>query len=347
MTNYEELIKLGRTKYATNWQHEWEQAQARVVPYTTMMPDALNTGKYYQFPVIGGTEVHEYTGVNVDIVLEEPTTKLRGMKYRKFHNELSFSIDQVRDMDTLDMTLSMLMTKQRAAAERFFDMTALGVKREGGIYKPKTRDDAGYAGGILSTGYGGENGETEYELDLSLAGYQAGTGNLIPVDYATQGTGANYIGTLYDRLDAMKTRLMETDAFNGNPEDLVLCISPKVQQMLRGLELSLNRDYGVGEMRLGVASYNSKMQATVLVSNMLPTMNTETLGGQTISGARMCCAWLKSQIGFGAHHSEYHIKDINTKVDVDNYTRVRGRAACARMRDDAVMVLPVDESPAA
>ena len=96
-------------------------------------------------------------------------------------------------------------------------------------------------------------------------------------------------------------------------------------------------------MKLGVASYNSKMQATVVVSNMLPTMDTETIGGSTINGARMCCAWLKSQIGFCLRSSEYHIKDVNNKVDIDYYSRVRGQAACARLRDDAVMVLPVLE----
>ena len=339
-------LSQARTRYSDQWQHDWEQTKSRILPYVTDMPAALSKGNYYEFPTRGGTDVHEYSGVNVDVQFDTISTGKRGMKYRKFHNEIPLSVDALRDMDTLEMTFAMVQADQKAAAERFLDMCALGVKQTGkNQYTLKKKDDEGYAGGILSTGYGGENGEKEHVLDLSLEGWQDRTGNLIPIDYSTSGTGvsSNYAGTFINRLDAMKTRLMELDAFNGNPEDLVICVSPRVQQLIRSLEISLNRDYGASEMKLGTAVYNPKMQATVIVSNMLPTMDTDTIGGSTINGARMCCAWLKSQIGFCQRSCEYHIKDVNNKVDIDHYSRVRGSAACARLRDDAVMVLPVLE----
>ena len=65
----------------------------------------------------------------------------------------------------------------------------------------------------------------------------------------------------------------------------------------------------------------------------------------TVPGARMCVAYLKSQIGFGRwRNTEFRIKEISTKVATDYYVRVRGIAGCGRKRDDAVYVLPVLES---
>jgi hypothetical protein len=347
------ILEMTRVKYSEKWQHEWEQVRSRVQPYTTILTDAPPKGTYWEFPQIGGTEMHEYHGSRKDISFDSLMHGKRGMHHRKFYNAIDISIDEVDDLLNLEYTFEMVKAKQRAAAARFLDMIALGVTKDSstGKYRVKTEADGGFCGGILGTGYAGEGGTDKTNLDLSYASFKNGTGNLIPVDYATTGTGIsdNYAGTVFDRVQYILRRLEEHEAYDGaTPGDLCLAISPAVKHLMRSYEISVNRDYGFAAITDGVASYNKNLNATVLCTNMLPTFDTQDKSGATVAGARMCCAWLKSQVGFGMwKQTEFTLKDVNDKVDVDHYIRCKGKAGCARLRDDAVFVLPVLENASA
>lgn len=341
------IIEMARTKYAEKWQHDWEQMASRVQPLTTVLTDAPPKGIYWEFPQIGGTEVREYTDGRADMVTDQLAFGKRGMKQRKFYNNIDLCLDEVDDMLNLEYNFEIIRGKQKAAAARFLDMITLGTVKEGSAYRIKTTGDDGFGGGILGDGYAGEDGSVRTSLDLTYASFNAGKGNLIPVDYATTGTGVskNYAGTLHDRISYMLRRLEELDAFDGStPGDLCLAISPAVKQMLNAYESVINRDYGFSKLVQGVPTFNAALNATVVVTNMLPTMNTEDKSGAAVNGARMCCAWLKSQVGFGMwKDTEWTLKDVNGKIAVDHALRVRGKAGCARLRDDAVFVLPVVE----
>lgn len=343
-----EITEMARIKYAEKWQHDWEQLASRVQPLTTVLTDAPPKGVYWEFPQIGGTEVHEYTDGRDEMVKDYLKFGKRGMKQRKFYNYIDLCLDEVDDLLNLEYNFELIRSKQKAAAARFIDMITLGtVKGETGYVLKKTSDE-GFAGGILGPGYAGEDGSTITNLDLSYDGFRNGTGNLIPIDYATTGTGVakNYAGTLFDRVGYMLRRLEEIDAFDGStPGDLCLAISPAVKQMLNAYEAVQNRDYGFSKLVQGVPTFNSSLNATVVVSNMLPTMDTVDKSNSEIKGARMCCAWLKSQVGFGMwKDTEWTLKNVTGPIAVDHALRVRGKAGCARLRDDAVFVLPVLET---
>ena len=47
---------------------------------------------------------------------------------------------------------------------------------------------------------------------------------------------------------------------------------------------------------------------------------------------------------FEVQEAEFTLKDVNDKVDVDNYLRCRGKAGCSRMDEDTVFVLPCKET---
>lgn len=342
------IIEMARVKYAQKWQHEWEQLASRVQPLTTILTDAPPKGVYWEFPQIGGTDVHEYTDGRADMVTDQLRFGKRGMKQRKFYNSIDLCIDEVDDLLDLEYNFELIKGKQKAAAARFIDMITLGTKKGDSEYVVKTTDDEGFAGGILGPGYSGEDGSTITQLDLSYDGFRNGTGNLIPIDYATSGTlvAKNYAGTIFDRVGYMLRRLEEMDAFDGSaPGDLCLAISPAVKQMMNAYEAVQNRDYGFSKLVQGVPTFNSSLNATVVVTNMLPKMDTEDKSGGAVTGARMCCAWLKSQVGFGMwKDTEWTLKDVPNKIAVDHALRVRGKAGCARLRDDAVFVLPVLET---
>lgn len=350
-TSDRSILDMKRTQYATEWQHEWEQLTARIQPLTTILNNSPK-GSYWEFPKMGTVEVHEYTGSFKEITWDAPTLSNAGMHYRKFYSAIPISVDEVDDLLNLDYTMATMMKKQKTAANRFIDMITLGVTKDnnsGEIIVKADSSNEGFSGGILGKSYSGIGGTTAKDLDYSYASFKKGQGALIPVDYSIDGTGVstNFQGTLLDRFGYALRRLEENEAFNGQaPGDLCIAISPAVKQQLNALEIMLNKgDYGFSSLVDGVPTFNKRLNATIVVTNLLPKMNTETKDGTAVNGARMCCAWLKSQIGFGLwKDSEFSIKTINNYVDVDNYCRVRGKAGCARMRDDAVFILPCIES---
>lgn len=349
ITLTKELIDLAHTKYATQWEHDWAQTTSRLLPYVDQI--AAPQGKYYRFPRLGGTNVHEYVSNEEDVVFDKLKVGDFGFKPRKFHNEIALNDDDNAEAYDLMMNLDLIRQKQAAAASIFTDDVILGTVQDAstGKRRVKTSADGGNGGGILGCSYSGDDGSTSHDLDLTLESFQNGTGNLIPVDYATSGAGVSSIlaGTLVDRLKYAIRRLSENEAFNAvDPSELCVVISPAIAQVLGSLEMSINRDYSIGDLgSIGRPVYNQAIGATIIQSNMLPTMDTTSLTGETLTGARMCCAYLKSQIGFGRwRNTEFRIKDINNKVAMDYYVRVRGAAGCGRKRDDAVFVLPVMES---
>ena len=338
-------LEMVRNKYGTEWDHDWQQLTERVRPYTTSEPRVA--GKYFEFPRIGGTEVKEYNDTRHEVEFSDLRFGKRGMRYRKFYNAIPLSIDEADDMMDLDYTLAQIKEAQKPAAARFMDAIALGVIKDedSGKWRLKTSDDEGFCGGILGTNYGGDDGVKSFDLNLTYEAFQNRTGNLIPVDYATTGTGVSksFAGTFLDRLTYVKRLLEEKEVFNGVEKgEICVAISPAVKQLLQSLELRLNRDYGFNKLgEAGNSTYNESLNITFLVTNMLPTMDTENKEGTEISGARMCCAWLRSRIKFGTwRDTVFTMKDVNNMVDVDNYLRVKGKAGCGRMDEDTVFVLP-------
>lgn len=342
-------LEMVRTKYGTEWDEDWQQMTSRVQPYTTI--NTKVAGKYYEFPRIGGTEMREYADTRHDVVFDDIRFGKRGMRYRKFYNAIPLSVDEVDDMMDLDYSFARIKRAQVAAAARFVDAIALGVVKDAttGEWRVKTDADEGFGGGILGTNYGGDDGTKEYKLDLTYDAFKAGTGNLIPVDYATSGTGVakNFAGTFVDRLSLIKRLLEEKEVFNGTEKgEICVAISPAVKQLLQSLEIRLNHDYGFQKLgEAGNATYNEALNLTFIVTNMLPTMDTEDKSGTKVTGARMCCAWLKSRVEFGTWRgTEFSLKDVNNKVDIDHYLRVKGKAGCGRKDEDTVFVLPEVET---
>lgn len=343
------LIDLAHTKYGTEWEKDWMQTQSRLTPYVSIVPNPQ--GKYFRFPRLGGTSVHEYVSNQEDVTFDELPTGDYGIKPRKFHNEIALNDDDNAEAYDLMMNLDTIRPAQAAAAARFIDMSIIGSVKDTstGKYRLKTKADGGNRGGILGCSYSGDTGETEHELDLTYAGFTNRTGNLVPIDYATSGSGVSsvYAGTIVDRMKYCVCRLAENEAFDSvDPSELCLLISPAVAQVMSSLEMSINRDYALGDLgELGRPVFNKAIGATIIQTNQLPTMDTTNKEGNSIKGARMCCAYLKSQIGFGRwRNTEFRIKEINNKVAMDYYLRVRGSVGCGRKRDDAVFVLPVLES---
>ena len=333
-----------RTKFKDQYESEYQQLSTRVQQYTTI--ETGMEGEYYEFPIIGGTEMNEYNDTRHVITEDDVRFAKRGMRYRKFFNAISISKDEVRDMGKYEYTLAHIKQQQIAAAKRAVDAVALGVLLDKTTHKwrKKTDDDGGYCGGILGTNYAGDGGMDKKELDLSYASFKAGKGNLVPIDYATGGkASAAFSGTFLDKVGYVRRRLEELDVFDPTePGNLCVCISPAVKQMLQTLELKLNRDYGFSSLgEAGSTTYLNKTGITWVVSNMLPTMNTEDKSGTAVNNARMCCAWLKNRVSFGVWNDwEYIIQDLTEKVDVRERSLATGYFGCARKDEHSVFVLP-------
>lgn len=345
----QKLIDLAHTKYSPKWEHDWAQTESRLLPYVSEIP--APQGKYYRFPRLGDTEMHEYVSNDEDVAFDHLKVGSYGFKPRKFHNEIPLNDDDNAEAYDLMFNLDLIRQKQGTAASRFIDEVIIGTIKDKttGKYRPKTAADGGNRGGIIGCSYSGDDGSETHELDLTYESFNNHTGNLIPIDYATSGTGVSEIlaGTVIDRMKYAVRRLAENEAFNSvDASELCLIISPAIAQVLGSLEMSINRDYAIGDLGdIGRPVFNRAIGATIIQSNMLPTMDTTNKQGTAIKGARMCVAYLKSQIGFGRwRNTEFRIKEINHKVAMDYYVRVRGIAGCGRKRDDAVFVLPILES---
>ena len=335
-------LDMVRQKLSTEWRHDWEQLNERVKPFMTQVSEV--EGEYYEMPFVGGTEMSEYTGSRVEMKDSRLSFEKRGMRYRKYYNYIEVSVDEQADMMNLETDWGLIRQKQAAAAARMADMVALGVVKDGSLYRLKTEEDEGFCGGILGINYVGEGGLTKRVLDLAYPTEQKRT-NLIPVDYATTGTGVstNFGGTIYDRVNYAKRVLSELDAFDSqSPGDICMAISPAEKQLLSAYEVGLNKDYGFSKLNETGATYNSHLNVTFIVTTMLPKMDTVDKAGAAVNGCRMCAAWLRSQVGFGTWaDASWTLKDVGGKVDVDYGLRVKGKCGATRFRDDAVFVLPV------
>lgn len=334
-----------RTKFKDQYESEYQQLHTRVQQYTTI--ETGMEGEYYEFPIMGGTEMNEYADTRHVITENDVRFAKRGMRYRKFFNAISISKDEVRDMGKYEYTLAHVKQQQLAAAKRALDAVALGVVKDKttGKWRKKTAEDGGYCGGILGTNYAGDGGIDKKELDLTYASFKARKGNLVPIDYATSGKGASaaFSGTFLDKLSYVRRRLEELDVFDPTePGALCVGISPAVKQLLCVQELKLNRDYGFSTLgEAGSTTYLSKTGFTWVVSNMLPEMDTETKDGTAVAGARMCCAWLKNRIGFGVWDDwEYTIQELTEMVDVRERSLATGYFGCGRKDEHSVFVIP-------
>ncbi len=286
-----------RTKFAKQWDAAFEQTKEHVRPFLSIHESAAITGDSYEIPRLGTTEVHEFSGNKKKMEEDELKTAKTTMRGRQFYNYVPISrYDQIWLKD-LEYGFGQIRERQAHAAARFMDQVALGVvpDKEKGGYRLKKDYDEGYLGGILNVRYSGNGGLEKKALDLEIESAKKGEGNLIAVDYAMSGTGvsANFAGTLIDRLEYAKRRMEETSVFDGTvPGDICVCISPAVRQMLKALEIKLNRHYGFKELgNEGVATFVKDLNMTFLVSNMLPLMDTKKLKDETeVTGCRACWA---------------------------------------------------------
>lgn len=344
-----------RTKFAKKWDHAFEQQIERVRPYMSIYDpkEPVINGDGYEIPSMGTLDVTEYAGRSQKMTSVEPATGKTTVRPRQFYAYTEISpYDQIMLKD-LEYGLSVIQKKQAHAAARFLDQVALGTKydKEKKVYELKKEGtDPGFTGGILNVRYSGNGGLTKSELDLTVASYKEGKGNLIPVDYATSGTGVsnNYAGTLMDRVEYGKRRLEELDVFDGtNPGEVCLVISPAVRQMLKALEVKLNRDYGFKDLGgEGTATFCKDLNMTIIVSNMLPLFDTQKAdaNGTAVKGARMCAMWLKSRVTFMSwRRTEWTVKQVNDDAEIDEGIRVRGMVGASRLDDESVFVLPVVE----
>ncbi len=338
-------LDMVRQKLSTEWEHDWEQTTERVKPHMTIIDEA--EGDYFEVPYVGGTEMIEYTGSNVNMLLSNVNYEKRGMRYRKFYNYQNISIDQVDDMMNLEVTFNLKKEKQRAAAARKTDEIALGVIKDANTkkYRLKTEADGGYLGGILGTNYGGDGGLQKHNLDLTYPTASKRT-NLVPVDYSitgTPGVSANFAGTIYDKINYIKRILSENEAFEGtSPGEICVAISPAEKQLLSAYEVGLNKDYGFGRLSETGATFNEHLNVTFVVTNMLPLMDTVNKAGTAVNGCTMCAAWLRSQVGYGVWRgAEWTLQNVTGVADVDHAIRVRGKAGAMRFRDDSVFILPM------
>ena len=339
-----------RTKYSTKWDEAFEQQVERIRPYMSVYEPKTISGEAYEIPRLGGTEAHEFSGRSHKMTADELDTGKTTMRPRQFYNYIEISANDQLFMGDLDYGFSQIQERQKRAAARFMDMVALGVVKDKVGYRLKTDGDEGYQGGILGVRYSGNGGLTPSALDLSMDSFHAGRGNLIPVDYRSSGTGvsANYAGTILDRLAVAKQRMEELDVFDGaKPGDICVAMSPAVRRMLRSLEMKLNRDYGFNQLGdEGSAVFVKELNMTFLVTNMLPKMDTVKSDGTTpVTGARMCCMWLKSRVAFASwRNTEWTMKDVNDDAVIDHGLRVRGAVGATRLDEESVFVLPTVES---
>lgn len=343
-----EAIEMKRAEYATQFDEEFQQKTEKFRPYADVMRIGANTGARYEMPRAGSTENSYYTD-NFEKI-EDQVLKFdkRSIFYNKFYNSIWISRDEVADMKNLDYTFGLVKKEQLKAAARTMDEIFLGVIKDPTTkkYRLVTEDDANVMrGGLLNTNWKGENGTTPVDLDLSYSE----DSNLVPVDYATTGTGvsANLAGSFIDKIELVRRIFESNDVFDGSEVGTIcVAISPAVAQVLRLYEAKNNKDYGFNKLGEGLCVYNEYTRVQFIVTNMLPTMDTVDREGSTVAGCRMCAAWLKNRVGFGIwKDTEFELLDVNDRVAVRHRQLASGKAGCARKDEDTTLILPILEPP--
>lgn len=358
-----------RTKWEEKWHYSFEQETSKLKPFVTTRSVS---GDKVKGSWVGGLTVHEYTGTRQVSEVSDIRFGNRIGTKRKFAEMVPISVDEQMNMDRADYNLGLIQTQLRKAVGPFTDMVALGLEEVHSAapvreilpgfnnamtitgYRPPT---GGRKGGILGVNTKeDENGdEQDATLDYSRSivdGVDTIGRNLVPIDYSISGVGVSqeFAGTFLAKMSYVIRRLQEMNALPADhtgATDLVVAINPAVQQLLSAYEVGLNRDYGLSV--LGDGTYNKFLKATVMVSNMLPTITTKQLKKGTNSPeledvqATACVAWLKSQVELMTwRESQFKIVDVSDRYkDVDNAVKVRGVLGCQRLNDDTVFVLPM------
>lgn len=359
-----------RTKWDTKWHFGFQQEASKFKPFVTVRTDM--EGEKVKSSYIGGLNVHEYTGTRERNEVSDIKFGNRIGTQRKFAEMVPLSLDEKMNMEKADYSLGLIETQMRKACGPFMDMVALGLMHTTsaapvGDILPGYNNAAtitgyqlplsGRKGGILgiNTKLDANGDEQDATLDYSRSivdGVVTDGRNLVPVDYSTSGVGvsANVAGTFIDKGNYIIRKLTEMDVLSSDhtgATNLVYAITPAVQQLLSTYEVGLNRDYGMSV--LGDGSYNKFLRATVMVSNMLPTIKTKRVK-QGASGIELeevdavaCCAWLKDHVEFLVwRDTQFQIVDTSSQYkEVDNAVKCRGIVGCQRLNDDTVFVLPM------
>lgn len=359
-----------RTKWEEKWRFGFEQEVSKLKPFVTVRSV---TGNKVKSSDISGLNVHEYAGTRQVLEVSDLTFGNRIGTKRKFAEMVPISVDEVMDMDRANYNVGLIETQMRKATGPFSDMVILGLEHTTSA-APVREILPGYNNAATITGYqiastsrkggilgintkltddGDETDATlEYGRSISDQGVINDGKNLIPVDYAISGTGvsANLAGTFVDKMKLVIRKYQEMNALSADhmgSNNVCAAINPAVQQLLCSYELGLNRDYGMS--LLGDGSYNKFLQATVMVSNLLPTITTKRVSVGTESTtledvqAVACCTWLKDRVEMLMwRDTQFKIVDLSHRYkDVDQGVRVRGALGCQRLDDDTVFVMPM------
>lgn len=360
-----------RTKWDTKWHFTFQQEVSKLTPFVTVRSDV--SGEKIKSSWVGPLSIHEYTGTRQKNEVSDLKFGNRLGVKRKFSEMVPISRDEQMDMDRADYNLGLIQTQMKKGLGPFTDMVVLGLEHTTsaapvGTILPGYNNAAtitgyqlpasGRKGGILGTNTKEDaNGdEQDAKLDYSRSivdGVDTIGRNLIPVDYSTSGVGVsqNFAGTFLDKMGLLVRKYQEMDVLptdHTGANDLVVAITPAIQQLLHAYEVGLNRDYGCSV--LGDGSFNKFLQATVMVSTMLPTITTKKVkvGAETLQledvSAVACCAWLKSHVELLQwKNTEFDILDVkHLYKDVDYAVKVRGQVGCQRLNDDTVFVLPME-----
>ena len=340
-------------KHAKQYDVEAEQNRARLTQYADVITDW--EGDSYKIPTEeSNIDAKFYTGYNVPITDSKITEGSRLVRYQKYYISFAISKDMLLDKAPLDNGLARRRVKQVAATARKEDECFLGVIKDPvtgkyRLFDPATDTDIGYFGGILNKNYGGVDGTDKYALNLTDSIMTGG--NLISIDFASSGTGVSKAmqGTFVDKYFLIQQRLQELNVFEPNSANTICtAISPAVQRELRMLEIRNNMDYGFNTIgNVGTTTVIPGLGLTVVVTNMLPTMNTPLSGdaSKSVKDARMVPFWLKNRVQIVVpKRTEFETLTINDKVDVRYRSLATGMFGAARKDERSTFIMPVFET---
>lgn len=344
------------TKYAEMYDTEAEQKRARLTQFADVI--AWKGEKYVVPTEETNIQATGYTGYNVNIADSTLKEGKRIVWYNKYYISFAISKDMLLDKGGLDNGLARRKDREVAATGRAEDEQFLGVIKDAStgkyrLFNPETTDATthGHWGGLLNKNYAGTNGETPTALNLTKSILNGG--NLLPIDYTSSGTGVSNAlkGTFIDKVFLIQQRLQELEEFDPESANTICCaISPAVKRQLLMLEAKNNHDYGFASIGdIGTTSVVSGLGLTVVMTNMLPVMDTlytvgTDAGSKGVRNARMVPFWLKNRVQIAyPKRTEFEILTINDKVDVRYRILATGMIGACRKDEKSTFVMPVAE----
>lgn len=319
-------------------------------------------GKMYQLPLVGTTEINYRKQRMQEIEADELSYARRNMKPNLFEKFLQWSTDDEKFLANLPINASMFITQLGHAVERKIDPVLLGtvydttlndyIIMESGYSFTSVTDgspyQAGATGGLLGENYIGEAGTEKQALPQQP--YIKGTGlsstytdeentpldaketNVIPVNYAPTGTGANSgltIEKVLKAIECFETRYALTDGTG-----LCMAITPRQKYELMQEERLQNADYGFQSLKNGFV--NEILNVKFLVTEAVPLV--EWGGGHV----RVCPVWKAEDLIYGNwEDAKFYMRQPDNYIDKLLVGVTFGMGA-ARTREETVVSVHCD-----